>query len=269
MEKALYLYCLAAETLMPSDVQSLGLESGTDVFIHDVAGVLAVVCEVPVEDYCGASAESRLSDLNWVAPRAVKHQNVIERVMTRTSVLPARFGTLFSTRDSLSLLVEMNREKIRGFFEWVRARKEWAVKVRLSRSELRERLMAQELLAQSEALDGLSKGMRYFRERQIRASIDTQIAAKLKTILTNSGREFSDIAVASRRRDVVLRTETDGAWETIANWAFLIDSSREQEFEDRVEAANMRAEGLCVSYQMTGPWPPYSFTPLLDSEVQE
>jgi hypothetical protein len=263
MEKALYLYCLAADALPAPDFQSVGLEPDAPVFVQEVRGVYAVISEIPLEDYCGASSESKLGDLNWVGPRAVRHQRIIEHAMTRSPVLPARFGTLFSTIDNLSLLIERNREKILHFFEWVRDRSEWAVKVKVSRAELRKRLLSQELSAQSAVLEGLSAGMRYFKEKNIKASIDANMTAKLRAVLTKSGQEFSDIAIASRKRDVVLRTSGEDNRETIASWAFLIDAGRQQELQDRVAAANLRDEEFCLSYEMTGPWPPYSFIPQL------
>ena len=41
-----------------------------------------------------------MEDLAWVAPRALRHEEVILTVMEQGPVLPVRFGTVFSSLDS-------------------------------------------------------------------------------------------------------------------------------------------------------------------------
>ena len=68
----------------------------------------ASLCSGPVrgngqirrEEFAGPEAELNLQQLSWVGPRALRHEAVIEEVMASSPVLPARFGTLFSSAEA-------------------------------------------------------------------------------------------------------------------------------------------------------------------------
>jgi hypothetical protein len=75
-------------------------------------------------------------------------------------------------------------------------------------------------------------------------------------------------------RDSVKRPLTSlsvdpGGKETILNWAFLVGSDRVQELRSVVERANSEFQERGLVFQMSGPWPPYSFCPSLVLEDAE
>ena len=134
MKNAIYLFCLARShhALLP---QGDGVSGNGPLVQENFRDVTAVVCSVPLEDFIGSSADERLQDLSWVGPRALRHEQVIEEVMQNSPVLPARFGTLFSSRESLLALVENNYAKIDQFLDHIKDKEEWAVKCVLSRAD--------------------------------------------------------------------------------------------------------------------------------------
>ena len=66
----------------------------------------AVWSPVPVEDFCGSEAEERMLDLTWIGPRVIRHQEVVAGVMRHSPVLPARFGTIFSSSANLGKVLQ-------------------------------------------------------------------------------------------------------------------------------------------------------------------
>ena len=267
MGKAIYLFCFARGSLLP-ELQMAGLDDAP-VFKEDLSNVTAVLCEVPIDDFSGPSAETRLQDLAWVGPRAVRHGEVIEYATQHAPVLPARFGTLFSSIDSLRRLLKSNLAQINDFLDWVTDKDEWAVKILLSRAEVRDRLVSEKFADQSEVLASLSQGMRYFKEQQIKAAVEKEIGSWMKAILKAASIEFTERSADWHRREIVFQAQEGSEVETVANWAFLVDRTNEEDFKGRVQKANAEYNSYGLSFELSGPWPPYSFTPVLEMEAQE
>ena len=151
MTSALYLFCLARGGLVPL-LDGTGI-NGTEILqTKDFSNVTAVVCEVPEDEFAGSSGETRLQDLGWVGPRAVRHERVIEDVMQHSPVLPARFGSLFSSVDTLARLVDSNLATISQFLDDVANKEEWAVKGSLSKTKALEAIVSDKVNALSESL---------------------------------------------------------------------------------------------------------------------
>ena len=115
-ESALYLFCFACSDTV-REVQATAVDGHSPVSISSIMppDLCAVLSEVAQEDFCGPAAELHLQQLAWVAPRAVRHEAVIEEVMAHSPVLPLPLGTLFSSLEALNEFVDQNRETIARF----------------------------------------------------------------------------------------------------------------------------------------------------------
>src|SRR5664280_2251761 len=118
-EPALYLFCFARSDAV-RDVQGTAVDGHSPLsIIRHSPDLCAVLSEVAREDFCGPAAELHMQELSWVAPRAVRHEAVIEGVMACSPVLPSPFGTLFSSLKALTEFVDQNRETIALFLRRV------------------------------------------------------------------------------------------------------------------------------------------------------
>src|SRR5664280_2041032 len=130
---AYYLYCLTPGGCgIPAS--AIGVDGQRPVSVRACGEIGAVFSEVEVAEFCGESSEARLQDLAWLGPRVCRHEAVIEQLMSRAPVLPARFATLFTSVDSLQQSVRAHREAITGFFAQLGDQQEWAVKGLLDRA---------------------------------------------------------------------------------------------------------------------------------------
>src|ERR1035437_9969885 len=97
-ETALYLFCFARSDAV-REVRSTAVDGHSRLLVlRPSPDLCAVVSEVAREDFCGPAAELPSLQLDWVAPRAVRHEAVMEEVMAYSPILPLPFGTLFSVR---------------------------------------------------------------------------------------------------------------------------------------------------------------------------
>lgn len=222
--------------------------------------VVAVIQEVPLEMFTGPSAEARLQDLAWVGPHACRHEEVVERAMQHSSVLPARFGALFSSLESLEALVEDHYEAILHFLGYADDKEEWAVKGLLDREEAQRRWGVAE--SQEEA-PSASPGRRYLMEQRHRVQAAQEVSSWARETDLALAAELERCA-ADFRRLRSLSQETSGrGTEMVFNWAFLVANRDREAFRGQVEklGAEQASRGLVL--ELSGPWPPYSFCPSL------
>jgi hypothetical protein len=53
----------------------------------------------------------------------------------------------------------------------------------------------------------------------------------------------------------------------VLNWAFLVPRTGLADFRGRIERANSDQKLCGLTFELSGPWPPYSFNPVLEREV--
>jgi Gas vesicle synthesis protein GvpL/GvpF len=267
MDMAIYLFCLARAGSLP-ELHMNGLSDGIPVVTKDFANISAVVSQVPLHEYCGESAESDLQTLTWVGPRALRHAEIIEKVRGYSPVLPSRFGTLFSSVQSLQELLESNSDTIESFLDAVSGKDEWAVKVLTSRTSIAEKLFSDRLACQSEDFENMPPGLRYFKERQLRTEVEKEIGVWLRDILTATATDLLRCSADWQQR-AIHGTEEEGEQAQIANWAFLVDREAEEDFRSHISRANAENNQRGLFFEVSGPWAPYSFTPTLKIEDEE
>jgi histone H3/H4 len=258
---AIYLFCLGSRGLVPP-LEGTGIDVAKNLQLMQFFDVTAIVCEVSAEEFTGPSGEEKLQDLEWVAPRAVRHEQVIEEVMRYSPVLPARFGSLFSGVESLALLIERNLNAITTFLEYATGKHEWSVKGFLSKTKALEEIISEKMRAAGQDLSSLNPGMRYFKERQIRGQAEQELAGRVREMCDEVSEELIRYAASARRRKVIAQTKEEDV-RLVVNWAFLLDRSVSDDFLNRVESVNALSNTKGVSFACSGPWPPYSFAPSL------
>jgi len=259
------LFCLACADLLP-ELHLAGLSDEQPVSAVEHEGVAAIFCEVAVDEYSGPAAEVRMQELSWVGPKVVRHGQVVEWVRQFSPVIPARFGTLFSSVVGLTQLLKHNLVQIKSFLDQAADREEWGVKGLLFKARAKERLFSQHLASHSDELAALSAGTRYFKERQIRAEVDNEMKVWLKRILKSVFDELSGASAECRRREVCFPSLEGGDGETVASWAFFVERQKTEMFRALVQKANIANEDSGLQFDLSGPWPPYSFSPTLNLE---
>lgn len=271
--EAIYLYCLARRShasprarVLQADLtyeyaSSSPSHDDRRVMLIPFGDVLAVVSVVNRDDFCGPAAEGLMKDLAWVAPRASHHERVVEAVMRTSPVVPARFGTLFSSRERLVAWLATQHAAITRALDQLAGHEEWAVRGRLNRPAAEAVLVA----AAARTPRSMSPGARYLEERRIRAGIGQDLTTWLQTVREQIVEHLFAHAAAFRERAVSVGA-LEGEGIPVLNWAFLVQAERVEPFRACVQqiGASHAEYGLALDH--SGPWPPYSFSPTLASD---
>jgi Gas vesicle synthesis protein GvpL/GvpF len=264
----IYLYCLARPGLETS-LPEAGVDGHSAVRVCHFPSATAVVSELALEEFRGPVADARMQDLTWVAPRACRHEQLIEALMSHSPVLPVPFGTLFSSVAGLRQFMETHASSISRFLDQVAGQEEWAVKGFLAGNQARESVLRQELAARAGQLSALPPGKRYIEEQRLQKEAAKTVSGRLQAtcemLAEDLRREASQFA---KRKILDSRPEKDGS-APVFNWAFLLPRNAVERFRGQVRLAGATHAAHGLRLELSGPWPPYSFTPSLVSEASE
>ena len=269
MPQGLYLYCLARfDRLPPSPLLGRGLDGQNSLVVAICQDLAAVWSPVPVDDFCGPEAEERLRDLTWIGPRVIRHQEVVAGVMRHSPVLPARFGTIFSSLANLEKVLQRHYDTIAGFLKRLTDQEEWAVKGLLDRPGAKEKLFSLKLAREAESLEALSPGKRYFEEQRLRAACDQELQRWVQEVCREVWTDLRYYAAETRERRLLSREVTGSDKDMVWNWALLMPRQAVGGFQALIQDVNAQYAERGLRLECTGPWPPYSFTPALDMEPE-
>jgi hypothetical protein len=217
--------------------------------------VAAICCEVPLDEWTGDRGEAQLKDLAWLGPRALRHEEVIERMMHTAPVLPLRFGCLFSSARRLEELLQRERGRIAAFIDKAEHEEEWSLQGSLDVLACEEAMFsADPRVAKLPA----SAGARYLMEQKLRK--DAARAARVWA------REIQETLTRALEGLVLERSTLRPTQEGDFHWALLAPRGSEAELSRRLEplAEQLSERGLRLS--ASGPWPTYNFAPHLGEE---
>jgi hypothetical protein len=255
----IYLFCFARAGLVPR-LPGTGIDGRSPLILWDLGEVTAVVSMISAEEFCGPSAEARMQELSWLEPRACRHEEVIEHVMRQSPVLPARFGTIFSSMRALEELLEARYDAIRQFLDHVTDNEEWAVKGFLDKEQAKERLLRLRLAEQEGELAS-TPGVRYLQEQRLRAGVEKELPYWLEEACLGLAARLNPYASEFCERSVLPGQTHGSSAEAILNWALLVPRGAVADFRARVRQATAEHAPHGLTFETIGPWPPYSFVP--------
>ncbi len=259
----LYVFCVTRATTPALD--GPGLTADTTLTRVVQGELAAVLCQVDLREWTGPEAETRLRDLDWLGPRAVRHEAVIEQVMADAPVLPLRFGSLFSSAASVRAWLRAGTSEIDRFLHAGAALEEWSLKgwLDVPRAEA-ARLNADPRLKALPA----SPGVRYLLEQKLRQDITKSVRAWARSIEQQLLVELRELVARTRSLralsgDVSGRTE-----EVMFHQALLVPRAVRDELAARVTTLSTELSAQGLALELTGPWPLYSFVPPLASAAE-
>lgn len=263
---AYYIYGFTRAAIAPEANLGVGVNEQHAPILWTRGEISVVLSLVAPEDFCDAAGEENMRNLDWLGPRACRHQAVIEQVMRSGPVLPARFGTLFSSLEQLEKFLSANAPAIVRFLDRTDGRDEWAVKGFLCQADAEAPMLARLRLREGEP-ESMSPGAAYLWEQRLKIKARGALADWLTEVSDELLRNLGALAPESRQRPNLPRDTTEARGEMILNWAFLVSPPALTNFRAQIERANVGQNADGLAFELSGPWPPYSFVPTLASAV--
>lgn len=261
-----YLYGFAWAGATPETDLGVGVDEGRALFIWTHDKIAAILSLVSSEDFCGPNGEENLQNLDWIGPRACRHHAVIDRAMRQGPVLPTRFGTLFSSLESLGKYLLANAPAIVQFLERTAGQEEWAVRGLIRRGEAEA--WARARLVQQDEPAGISPGAAYLRDQSLRIKAKRELDFWLAETCGGLLQELEAMASAACQRKIPPHDAANAGGDIVLNWAFLVPRPALADFRIPIERANDEHGARGLMFELSGPWPPYSFPPVLEIDAQ-
>jgi hypothetical protein len=256
-----YVYALTAAG--PHDwitnLRGVDARCPLEVVTHD--DVQAVVSAVSMEEFGQATLGEHVSDPRWVEEKVRAHDQVVRGAMSAGPVIPCRFSMLVRGVDHVRRLLAERRDDVAAALATLGGKQEWGVKVYANLTALSRQLEEGDTAA---AADGTASGKNYLRRKQ-RADTTRGDAERL----ARAHADECHIALAAIATDATQiprrpRSNANGraGVEPILNGAYLVAERNLQRFHDVIAALSDRFYERGITFEVTGPWPPYNFVKL-------
>lgn len=263
--QGIYLFCFARPHQLPGQ-HIYGPDDFYSVYAWTFMSVTAILSKVSLDEYCGPSAESRIKDLSWIGPRACRHENIVERVMCHSPVVPARFGTIFSSMNSLKDLLKVHAKTILNCLDRLADKQEWAVKGLIDMARAKQKLVSETIDAEAQRLASLPPGARYFQEKRIHNHAGSELNRRLKEIYKEITDDLSALASDVYPGRLLSKDASGTDMDMFMNTAYLVPLNCAKDFHAQADRANAVYAQNGVVFELSGPWPPYSFCPCFEIE---
>ena len=244
-----YVFCLIRSDRQPTIRRvSEGMPGGHDLRAIEVADHLwAVVQSVPEAGYSETALSRGLQNLDWVGPRAIAHERVIESFLSARALLPMPLFTLFTSDDRAVQHVQSDGTRIRRLLKRVQGRVEWGLRLTFDEKSARAKVANRPVTSGTEFLA---------RKRDV-LSINRTRLKEAKGTADRVYKSISRLATAAQRRTSLERA-APGA-RLLLDAAFLVPAGKSGAFRTAVrqQTRDLRTAGIAVS--LTGPWPAYNF----------
>jgi hypothetical protein len=174
----------------------------------------------------------------------LEHARVISECFRSTTVLPFRFGTVFDSDEALRRAVRANRKAFTESVARLKGKAEMHLKVMVRDQAAREVLV--------DSVLPMAAGSEYLTKLRQIASRDRERQSKARAVSVQVHKLFSPLD-----EEVSCKKVDSGG--LLIDIAHLIDSKTVEKYQNRYSAATRQLKDCQVA--ITGPWPPYHFTP--------
>jgi len=219
-----------------------------------------VVRLVPSSEYADVQRENSRNQLEWLAPRAMQHHELLLKLMRFTAVVPLKFGSLCATTADVEETLRSNHEKFRQLLEYVRSREEWAVNLYVDKDAALRRLeISEPTLREFEELaltrpDGEAYLLRKKKNRLANELLLARYSALQGEACARLEHCVGDITNLAKPHDPGMQSH-----ELLLSVAVLISKDEMPCIERELALLESDYAEYRLVAELCGPWPPYSF----------
>jgi hypothetical protein len=211
----------------------------------------APVYTVRCDDLSAVVSDAPLGVLDPTRDNVLAHQRVNETVMSKHTVLPMSFGTVFKTRDDVTAFLKSAYRAFSDVLDKMENKLEFGLKVLWDRDAVIHEIEEEdEDIHRLRSEIAAQKGSTYFARMHYGRLIDGALQAKSERYVSEIFDRLRDVSVAARANKPI-------GDRMILNAAFLVSRDSEEAFDQRVKELGASHDKLTFKY--TGPWPPYNF----------
>ena len=263
MSSLTYVYCLVRSARRPS-LRGVppGMPGGREVRVLEIPDTSdwLIVSTVPEREYGEEALERGLQQLDWVAPRALAHEAVVEHFLAAPALLPMQLFTMFIGDERAVQHVVRDKRRIAAILKRIEGQVEWGLRLTLDpdtgpRGSLPRRSSPKASVGG--AREKAKSGAAYLAHKRDQLDL---ARTRLKKGRAAANRLYR--AVSRDATDASRRTATEQAApgsRLLLDAAFLVPARRATAFRAAVRRHARALKGGGLTLSLTGPWPAYNF----------
>jgi Gas vesicle synthesis protein GvpL/GvpF len=253
-----YLYGFGASGKFAA-MPDVGGIAGATVEVIVVGDLAAIVSPVPLEEFDQSGLTARLENLTWLEATTRTHEAVLQTTIDRFDwVVPARFCTVYESREAIADFLSEHKDTLLSVLHRLEGKFEWGVKLMCRTAVLRARLHGERVGADP---GGSLSGRDYLAAKKLERSLDVEVETAKSTAAAASHRRLAD-ASEDHVLHVVPRSDKASDLDVALNASYLVGADHADDFLGQVGAMERELAGQGITFSVTGPWPPYTFTRL-------
>jgi len=252
-----YAYAIArAGGAAPAGLR--GLDGGAVRAIRE-GELEAFVSDVPEDEFGEGPLNAHLADMEWVTPRAVRHQDVnASLAAARDPLVPLAFGAVFRDTAGVTRMLRERAADIGPRFDLLRGKAEWIAVVRrdmvkavaavASGSEALRALKAEIAAAPPGRGYLIAKQLDETQRQELRATDANAVAAAVESLEGAGTRLFREPLVE------------DAGGGMLARFSVLASRDGGPALDDLRHTFERSWEPRGYTLELSGPWPAYRFS---------
>jgi hypothetical protein len=244
-----YVFCLVRSARQPA-VRAIGegMPGGGELRAVGVGdGLWAIVESVPEKAYGEAALVQGLQNLDWVGPRAIAHERIIESFLSSSALLPMQLFTLFTSDDRVIEHVRAERARIARILKRIEKKVEWGLRLTWNEQAVREKA----------ARKPARTGKEFLARKRDVLDVNRKRLAEARTAAGRVYKAIDRQAAASQRRTSLERAAPGSR--LLLDAAFLVPVAKSGAFKTAVREQTRALRGTGIETSLTGPWPAYNF----------
>jgi hypothetical protein len=235
---------------------------GAPVAVDQVAGLSVLVSALDVERYGPEVWRDRGQDPAWLTQVATEHHAVLQAVVEQGDVLPLRLPSLYMGRSAVERALSADADALSSGLAAVRGHVEVVVKVFLADTAPDAADAAGGQSAPTSGRDYLARKAAQKSSQEEARERRRQAVLALHEALAGG----STHSVVSPAQDPSLSGRAEPM---LLNAAYLVARGELESFHGIAEGLAERLGQQSLLVELSGPWPPYSFTSLTRSRQPE
>lgn len=232
-----------------------------DVFLVESGDVAVAATVVRARDYERPPAGSSPShQLQWVAPLALRHYDVLQRLHARGTIVPLKFGALCPDVDHARSTLRRLRDPIHALLTRFEGKDEWVLEVSADREAVAAavREARPDLIARQEDTRHMAAGAAYFARKRLENLIADLVSEELDACRALTSERLAHVGVERAAADASVPGR-NGPMVPLMHEAWLVDRSSFAAIERTLGEIEADFFSLRLTCELRGPLPAFSF----------
>ena len=260
-----YVYGIAkcAAGLLSEGLPQEGIDPSFPVYTLPYQAIQAIVSKVSLREFGLSVLEENLRDLSWLAGKAHRHEQILEAVQERCTLIPLRLGIIFSSEDRVREILVEYHDLFAENLARLEGKHEWGVKVYVNTTVLTKHLdeLSDQIHTLTEEMATKSGGAAYVWKKRLENAITGEMERICDGCAQLSHDRLQRHASEACLNHLPEKESPDGSEIMILNGAYLVTTEQRNAFGTGLAELEEEYGGYGVRYQLSGPWPPYNFVP--------